>query len=137
MKTNAHHIILLGCLFAALASQEAAAQNAQPGRIVGHIDGISKDGDHYLLLGWACQQRQSKSIDVQLFAEMAVNGVWKQGPLFAETANLFSEPGVAQVCRDSGGAVNTASSSFCRTVSDRKAISPSMESAWWMGFRMI
>src|SRR5580692_5857702 len=103
MKTNAHHIILLGCLFGILANQEAAAQNAQPGRIVGHIDGISQDADHYFLLGWACQQGQSKSIDVQLFAEKAANGLSKQGPLFAETANLFSEPGVAQVCRDSGG----------------------------------
>jgi hypothetical protein len=103
MKTTARHIILLGCLFAMLASQQAAAQNAKPGRIVGNIDGISQDGDHYFLLGWACQQGQSKSIDVQLFAEKMVNGVWKQGPLFAETANLFSEPGVAQVCRDPEG----------------------------------
>jgi len=103
MKTNAHHLILLACLFAMLASQQAAAQNAQPGRIVGHIDGISQDADHYFLLGWACQQGQSKSIVVQLFAEKVVNGAWKQGPLFAETANLFSEPGVAQACRDSGG----------------------------------
>ena len=103
MKTNAHHIILLGCLLGMLASQEAAAQNAQPGRIVGHIDGISQDADHYFLLGWACQQGQSKSIAVQLFAEKAANGLSKQGPLFAETANLFSEPGVAQACRDSGG----------------------------------
>ena len=103
MKTNAHHIILLGCMFAMLASQEAAAQNAQPGRIVGHIDGISQDADHYFLLGWACQQGQSKSIAVQLFAEKAANGLSKQGPLFAETANLFSEPGVAEACRDSGG----------------------------------
>ena len=103
MKTNAHHIILLGCVFAMLASQEAAAQNAKPGRIVGHIDGISQDADHYFLLGWACQQEQSKSIAVQLFAERAANGPSKQGPLFAETANLFSEPGVAQACRDSGG----------------------------------
>ena len=83
-----------------LASQDAAAQTAKPGRIVGHIDGISEDGDHYLLLGWACQQGQSKSIAVQLFAEKETNGVSKQGPLFAEYANLFSEPGVAQACRD-------------------------------------
>jgi len=103
MKTNAHHIILLACMFAMLASQEAAAQNARPGRIVGHIDGISQDADHYFLLGWACQQGQSKSIAVQLFAEKAAKGLSKQGPLFAETANLFSEPGVAQACRDSGG----------------------------------
>src|SRR5580704_8457853 len=103
MKTSAYHIILLGCLFAMFASQEAAAQIAQPGRIVGHIDGISRDVDHYFLLGWACQQGQSKSIAVQLFADKVANGLSKQGPLFAETANLFSEPGVAQACRDSGG----------------------------------
>jgi hypothetical protein len=103
MKTNTHHIILLGCLFALPASQNAAAQGAKPGRIVGHIDGITQDGDHYFLLGWACQQGETKSIDVQLFADKAVNGVSKQGPLFAETANLFSEPGVAQACHDTGG----------------------------------
>jgi hypothetical protein len=40
---------------------------------------------------------------VQRFAENVANGQPKQGPLFAETANLFSEPGVAQACRDSGG----------------------------------
>jgi hypothetical protein len=103
MKTNAHHIILLGCMFAMLASQEAAPQNAQPSRIVGHIDGISQDGDHYFLLGWACQQGQTKSIDVQLFVEKTVNGLSKPTPIFAEAANLFSEPGVAQVCRDTEG----------------------------------
>jgi hypothetical protein len=103
VKKLLYAMVVLGCMFAMLASQEAAAQNGQPGRIVGHIDGISQDGDHYFLLGWACQQGQTKSIDVQLFADKAANGVWKQGPLFAETANLFSEPGVAQVCRDTEG----------------------------------
>lgn len=103
MKTNAHQIIFLGCMFAMLASHEAAAQNAQPGRIVGHIDGISQDADRCFLLGWACQLGQNKSIAVQLFTEKLENGLSKQGPLFAETANLFSEPGVAQACRDSGG----------------------------------
>jgi hypothetical protein len=100
MKTNAHHIILLGCMFAMLSSQEAVAQNAKPGRIVGHIDGISQDGDHYFLLGWACQQGQSESINVQLFATKKTNGVSKEGPIFAETANLFSEAGVGEACRD-------------------------------------
>jgi hypothetical protein len=103
MNTKVHPTIILGCLFAVLASQQASAQDAQPGRIVGHIDGITQDGDHYFLLGWACQQGQTKSIDVQLFVEKTVNGLSKPGPIFAEAANLFSEPGVAQVCRDSGG----------------------------------
>jgi hypothetical protein len=90
-------------MFAVLASREAPAQNSRPGRIIGHIDGISQDGDHYFLLGWACQQGQTKSIVVQLFAEQIQNGVSKEGPVFAETANLFSEPGVAEACHDSRG----------------------------------
>jgi hypothetical protein len=103
VKKLLHAMVVLGCMFAMLASQEAAAQNGQPGRIIGHIDGISQDGDHYFLLGWACQQGQTKSIDVQLFVEKTVNGLSKPTPIFAEAANLFSEPGVAQVCRDTEG----------------------------------
>jgi len=94
--------VFLG-LLAMLPIHEAAAQNARPGRIVGHIDGISQDGDHYFLLGWACQQGQTQSIVVQLFVEQTTNGVSKEGPLLAEAANLFSEPGVATACHDSGG----------------------------------
>ena len=82
---------ILGLSWVLLTCFEALAQKATVGRIVGHIDGISQDGDHYFLLGWACQQGQSKSIDVQLFGTQTMNGVSKEGPLFAETANLFSE----------------------------------------------
>jgi hypothetical protein len=91
---------ILGLCCTALMCAEAPAQKASVGRIVGHIDGISQDGDHYFLLGWACQQGQSKSIHVQLFAPQTKNGVSKDGPLFAETADLFSEPGVGTACRD-------------------------------------
>jgi hypothetical protein len=79
---------------------EALAQKASVGRIFGHIDGISQDGDHYFLLGWACQQGQSKSINVQLFAPRKTDGVSKEGPIFAEVANLFNEAGIGEVCRD-------------------------------------
>lgn len=78
----------------------ALAQKTPVGRIVGHIDGTSRDGDHHFLLGWACQQGQSKSINVQLFAPQTTDGITKEGPLFAETANLFSELGVGKACRD-------------------------------------
>jgi hypothetical protein len=94
-------ILATGCVL--LTCFGALAQKAPVGRIAGHIDGIAKDGDHYFLLGWACQQGQSKSINVQLFATQTTNGTQKEGPIFAETANLFSEPGVAEVCRDSEG----------------------------------
>lgn len=91
---------ILGLNWVLLTCFAALAQKAAVGRIVGHIDGISHDGDHYFLLGWACQQGQSKSINVQLFATQTTNGVSKEGPIFAETANLFSEAGVGEVCRD-------------------------------------
>jgi hypothetical protein len=91
---------VLGLSWVLLTCFEAVAQKATVGRIVGHIDGISQDGDHYFLLGWACQQGQSKSINVQLFGTETTNGVSKEGPLFAEAANLFSEAGVGEVCRD-------------------------------------
>ena len=92
---------ILGLSWVLLTCFEALAQQPVVGRIVGHIDGISQDGDHYFLLGWACQQGQSKSINVQLFATQRTKGVSKEGPLFAEAANLFSETGVGEVCRDS------------------------------------
>ncbi|MBV8281704.1 MAG: hypothetical protein JO347_06540 [Candidatus Eremiobacteraeota bacterium] len=72
------------------------------GKIVGNIDGISQDGDHYFISGWACQQEQSKSVAVQLFAEHTENGVLKDGPILAERADLYSEPGVGEACHDRG-----------------------------------
>jgi len=42
---------ILGLSWVLLACIEALAQKATVGRIVGHIDGISQDGDHYFLLG--------------------------------------------------------------------------------------
>jgi hypothetical protein len=74
---------ILGLSWVLLTCFEALAQKATVGRILGHIDGISRDGDHYFLLGWACQQGQSKSINVQLFATQKTNGVLKEDPIFA------------------------------------------------------
>ncbi|MGG1948446.1 hypothetical protein AB1286_32575 [Trinickia sp. NRRL B-1857] len=73
----------------------------QPGHIVGHIDGISRDGDHYLLSGWACQRGLMQSIKIQLFANAGADSVAGMAPVLTETADLFSEPGVAQACRTS------------------------------------
>lgn len=100
MQNKIQRACTLGLCCALLTWAEAPAQKVPVGRIVGHIDGISQDGDHYFLLGWACQQGQSKSINVQLFAPQATDGSLKDRPVFAETANLFSEPGVATACHD-------------------------------------
>jgi hypothetical protein len=63
------------------------------GRVIGRLDGISQDGDHFFLAGFACQERQTKSIVVQLFGESGA-------PLLAEAANLYSESSVNQACLD-------------------------------------
>ena len=107
IKRRNPFIFIASCLL--LTCFAARPQKAPAGRIVGHIDGVSRDGDHYFLLGWACQQGQSKSINVQLFGIQTTNGVTKDGPLFAETAHLFSEPGVAEVCRRSEACQKRAS----------------------------
>jgi hypothetical protein len=96
LQNKQRKVCILGLSWVLLTCFEALAQKA----IVGHIDGISRDGDHYFLLGWACQQGQSKSINVQLFATQKTNGGSKESPVFAETANLFSEAGVGEACRD-------------------------------------
>jgi hypothetical protein len=73
-----------------------AAPAQQAGRIIGHIDGISRDGDHFFISGWACQQGRSDSIMVHAF-----DGA-KKTLIAHEWANLPSEPGVAIACRDHG-----------------------------------
>jgi hypothetical protein len=110
----------------------ALAQKVPVGRIARHIDGISRDGDHYFLLGWACQQGQSKSINVRWFATQTTNGAPKEGPVFAETANLFSEPGVAEACRESECGKHRLTSHY-PMVMGRKASSPCMAFALWTG----
>jgi hypothetical protein len=96
---------LAGCwpfTVSAVSARETAPP-AMVGRIVGHLDGISQDGDHYLLSGWACQQGQMKSITVQLFLEQSASSTSKLAPVLAETANLDSEQAVNEACQDRGG----------------------------------
>jgi hypothetical protein len=88
-------VVALGC--AAGAGVDAPAQGAAPGRIVGNIDGISQDGDHFFISGWACQQRQTKSIAVHVF------DATKSKFILIQWANLYSELAVARACQDNGG----------------------------------
>jgi hypothetical protein len=91
-------MVLSSAIWSACLSGDATAA---VGHIIGHIDGISRDGDHYFLSGWACQQGQEKSIAVQLFAADPANPT-KRTALLAETANLHSEPAVSTACADGG-----------------------------------
>ena len=39
------------------------------GAIIGHVDGMARDGEQIFLAGWACQQGQSRSISVRIFKD--------------------------------------------------------------------
>jgi hypothetical protein len=97
-----HRLVTFVVLAAALACSTAAAPGAGVGRIVGNIDGISQDGDHFFISGWACQQGQRKSIAVHVFGE-DLKQPSKRTLLLVQFANLYSEPAVGQACRDHNG----------------------------------
>jgi hypothetical protein len=87
-------------LCAAFASVTVAAQHSPPGRVIGHIDGISRDGEQFFIAGWACQQGRSESIQLHIFAGADPA---KEVFLTAHKANFYSEPAVNQACQDQQG----------------------------------
>ena len=96
MNNTARLCLWLAAVAACVCAVPGSAQKsaaAPAGHVIGRLNAISQDGDHFFLAGWACQRGQTKSIVVQLFGE---NGA----PLVAETANLFSESSVNQACLD-------------------------------------
>jgi hypothetical protein len=91
-------------MFAAAPPPSAApTQAARVGRIIGHIDGISRDGDHVFVSGWACQQRQKESIAVHVFGQDPQNPSQK-ALLIVQYAGLYSEPSIGAACQDRAGA---------------------------------
>jgi len=94
----------LAMMFVVAPSPSAApAQGAQVGRIIGHIDGISRDGAHILVSGWACQQRQKESIAVHVYGQNPQNPLQKT-LLIVQFAGLYNEPSVGTACQDRAGA---------------------------------
>jgi hypothetical protein len=74
-----------------------------PGRIVGNIDGITKDTEQFFVSGWACQQRRKDSIRIQIFVHPANSEPGKVVFLTANQANFDSEPAVNRACQDQQG----------------------------------
>jgi hypothetical protein len=102
---RASSIAIALLLASALAASTAWCQSPRPpvGRIVGHIDGVSRDGDQTFISGWACQQGQKQSITLHVFGEDPKQPS-KTTFLFPQFANLYNEPAVGQACRDRDGA---------------------------------
>jgi hypothetical protein len=94
--------LIAGLSLASSTSFDASAQSPRPGRITGKIDGVSEDGDHFFVSGWACQQGQTQSIAVHVYAEDP-KAASKPKFVLAERAELYSEAAVGQACQDRGG----------------------------------
>ena len=93
--------IVLLCL--AWMPSELSGQNSGATRAIGHIDGIRLEQDQFHILGWACRQGDSSSIDIHLYADHAATETPKGVFVKTGTANLSNEPAVAQACQDRGG----------------------------------
>lgn len=68
--------------------------------ITGYIDGIVENGGQYYLTGWACAKTYPGSIEVVVYAggPSGVGGTLA----FGGTANMTSEPAIAEACDSSG-----------------------------------
>ncbi len=81
----------------------AASESATPGRIVGRVDGIARDGAQRYLEGWACQQGQTKPIRIEV-AVKAVPSSLLRTDVAVGLANGDDEPAVDTACNvPSGG----------------------------------
>ncbi|MBB5342065.1 hypothetical protein HDF10_000015 [Edaphobacter lichenicola] len=87
----------------AVASSAAPAQNAHAGPVTGVIDGVQFQGDQYYASGWACQEGQRGSIDVNIYADHAAGDKPPGTFVTAGTANLANEPAVDRECHANGG----------------------------------
>jgi hypothetical protein len=81
----------------------AYAQNSRAGRVVGYIDGIRLEGDGYYVFGWACQQDNSGSIGVHIYADHSAYATPAGTFVTSGQADLESEPAVNHQCRDTRG----------------------------------
>jgi hypothetical protein len=91
-------VVSLLCVSTALSQTPASKPSV--GRVIGTIDGISRDGEQFFIAGWACQQGRSESIQLHIFAgaDPAKNVF-----LTAHKANFYSEAAVKQACQDRQG----------------------------------
>ena len=95
--------LALGCLSVPLAADVTIGHAGEPaGRIVGRIDGISRDGEQVFLSGWACQQGRTDSIDIHIYAA-AAGAPTRKVFVTASHANFDSEPAVERACHDGAG----------------------------------
>jgi|SRR5580692_154758 hypothetical protein len=90
----------LACLICAGSVWLAAAQNSRTGLVTGVIDGVRLEGDQYYVSGWACQQGNSGSIEVHIYADHSAYEKPAGTFVTAGKADLGNEPAVNHECQD-------------------------------------
>src|ERR1700730_4111851 len=81
----------------------AAAQNSRTGLVTGVIDGVRLEGDQSYVSGWACQQGNSGSIEVHIYADHSAYEKPAGTFVTAGKADLENEPAVNHECQDTKG----------------------------------
>jgi hypothetical protein len=95
--------LLAGLLCVASIRSAAAAQNSRAGPVTGVIDAIRLEGDKNYVFGWACQQGNSGSVDVHIYADHSANETPRGTFVTGGKADLDSEPAVGHECQDPKG----------------------------------
>jgi len=96
-------VTLLAILFCAASPRSTAGQNSKPGPVTGVIDGVSFEGDQYFVHGWACQEGNRGSININIYATHPAGAKPPGTYVMADTANLANEPAVDHECHDADG----------------------------------
>jgi hypothetical protein len=91
--------LLAGLLCVASIKSAASAQNSRAGRVTGVIDSIRLEGDQNYAFGWACQQGNSGSVDVHIYADHSANETPRGTFVTGGKADLDSEPPSAESAR--------------------------------------
>jgi hypothetical protein len=101
-ETNLFYRALFGFLLTISVGHDALAQPAAA-HIVGHIDRVVVDDGGAHIKGWACQEGQSESITVHIYADSGANNAVRQTLILAGKADLEEEAAVDKVCQDPTG----------------------------------
>lgn len=91
-ETNLFYRACLGFLLMISVGHDALPQPAAA-HIVGHIDRVLVDDGGAHIKGWACQQGQSESITVHIYADSGANN---QTLILAGKADLVSKENIPE-----------------------------------------
>jgi hypothetical protein len=90
-------LLAASCLTAPLVVSQIGSAASPAGNIEGRV-GISLEGDHYYLTGWACQQGVDRSIRLHVYGDHSAYNKPPGTMILSGTADLESEPAIDRLC---------------------------------------